>query len=215
MPHFSLLLGEVGIFPKAMWKPWWMTLIGLIFIISCSPRDVLSRRLAADLIAASETFKAPQQFTLQTGVVSNKDYLSPEYLVLQHHGWVSATNTRCPADITPPPCWDVLLTPSGVDTVRPLVSAQDTSRPSFAVPAAKRELVEITGISKQGSAADVEFTWKWIPLNEIGAALYSSDLRYKSTVGFRDFDDGWRVISSSAHSGQPLDDALKNAEPVP
>lgn len=186
-----------------------------LLLTACSPRDVLSRRLAGDLIVASEAFKAPQQFTLQTGVVSNKDYLSPEYLVLQHHGWISATSTRCPADVTPPPCWDVLLTPSGVDTVRPLVSQQDTTRPSFAIPAARRELVEIVGISKQGNAADVEFTWKWIPVNEIGAALYSSDLRYKSTVGFRDFDDGWRVIASPVHSGQPLDDALKNAEPAP
>jgi len=184
-------------------------------LTSCSPRDVLSRRLAADLIAASETFKTPQPFTLQTGVVSNKDYLSPEYLVLQHHGWIAATNARCPADITPSPCWDIVLTPAGVDTVRSLISQQDTSKPSFAIPAAKRELVEITGISKQGSVADVEFTWKWIPLNEIGAALYSSDLRYKSTVGFRDFDDGWRVIAGPVHSGQPLDDALKNAEPAP
>lgn len=192
-----------------------LTLSVALMSIACSPRDVLSRRLAADLIAASETFKAPQQFTLQTGVVSNQDYLSPEYLVLQHHGWISATNTRCPPDLAPSPCWDVLLTPSGVDTVRPLVSQQDTSRPSFAIPAARRQLVEIVGISKQGNAADVEFTWKWIPLNEIGAALYSSDLRYKSTVGFRDYDDGWRVTASAFHSGQALDDALKNAEPAP
>ena len=192
-----------------------VTFVSLLVLAACSPRDVLSRRLAADLIAASETFKTPQQFVLQTGVVSNKDYLSPEYLVLQHHGWISATNARCPADITPSPCWDIVLTPSGVDTVRSLISQQDTSKPSFAIPAAKRELVEITGISKQGNEADVEFTWKWIPLNEIGAALYSSDLRYKSTVGFRDFDDGWRIITSPVHSGQPLDDALKNAEPAP
>jgi hypothetical protein len=187
----------------------------VLLLTACSPRDVLSRRLAGDLIAASDTFKAAQPFVLQTGLVSNKDYVSPEYIVLQHHGWISASNTRCPADITPPPCWDILLTPSGVDTVRPLVSAQESSRPSFSIPAAKRELVEVVGISKQGNVADVEFTWKWIPLNEIGAALYSSDLRYKSTVGFRDFDDGWRVITSPVHPAQTLDDALKNAEPAP
>jgi hypothetical protein len=184
-------------------------------LTACSPRDVLSRRLAGDLIAASETFKASQPFVLQTGLVSNKDYISPEYIVLQHHGWISASNTRCPADVTPPPCWDILLTPAGVDTVRPLVSGQEASRPSFAIPAAKRELVEVVGISKQGNMADVEFTWKWIPLNEIGAALYSSDLRYKSTVRFRDFDDGWRLIRSPIHPAQTLEDALKNAEPAP
>jgi hypothetical protein len=190
-------------------------LAAVLLLTSCSPRDFLTRRLAADLIAASDGFKTPQQFVLQTGVVSNKDYFATEYLVLQHHGWISATNARCPVDLAPPPCWDVLLTPSGVDTVRTLVSAEAASRPSFAIPAAKRQLVEIIGISKQGTSADVEFTWKWIPLNEIGAALYSSDLRYKSTVGFRNFDDGWRVVASPLHSGQTLDDALKNAEPAP
>jgi hypothetical protein len=48
----------------------------------------------------------------------------------------------------------------------------------------------------------------------VGAALYSADQHYVSTVGFRDYDDGWRVLQSAAHSGQSLDDALKNVEPA-
>jgi hypothetical protein len=191
-----------------------ITFAFVALLASCSPREVLSRRLAADLIVQSATFEAPQQFVVQTGVVSNKNYLSPESVVLQHRGWIAATTARCPADLIPGPCWDIVLTPSGVDAVRNLVSTDETSRPAFAIPAARRELVEITGVTKQGSAADVEFTWKWIPLNEIGAALYSSDLRYKSTVGFRNYDDGWRVSASPVRSGQTLDDALKNAEPA-
>ena len=94
-----------------------LSLIGLLLLASCSPRDFLSRRLAADLIAASDPFKTPQQFILQTGVVSNTDYVSPESLVLQHHGWISASGVPCKPGIAPPPCWDVLLTPSGADTV--------------------------------------------------------------------------------------------------
>ncbi len=190
-------------------------LISLLFLVSCSPRDFLSRRLATDLIAGSETFNAPQHFALRTGVVSNKDYVSPEYLVLQHHGWISATTVACPTGLVPPPCWDVLLTPSGVDTVHSLVSADDATKPSIAIPVAKRELVAVTGISKQSNSADVEFTWKWNPLNEIGAALYSGDVHYKSTVGFRQFDDGWRLVQSAAHSGQSIDDALKDGDPIP
>ena len=123
---------------------------------------------------------------------------------------------RAPPASRPPPCWDVLLTPSGVDTVRALVPAEEASKPSFIIPVARRELVAVTGISKQGNLADVDFTWKWVPLNEIGAALYSGDLRYKSTVGFR------RVRRRLASSSKPLrtprqtlDDALKNAEPAP
>lgn len=181
---------------------------------SCSPRDFLSRRLATDLVAASDSFNAPQQFVLRTGVVSNKEYVSPEYLILQRHGWISATSASCPAGVSPAPCWDVLLTPSGVDTVRSLVAAEDASRPSTSIPAAKRELIAVTGISKQGNFADVEFTWKWTPANEVGDALYSGDLHYKSTVGFREYDDGWRIAPTSARPGQTMDDALKNAEPA-
>ena len=185
----------------------------LLLLTSCSPRDFLTRRLATDLIAASGAFKTPQQYILQTGLVSNKDYLAPEYLVLEHHGWVAATNAACPPGVAPPPCWNILLTPSGVDTVRTIVPADEAAKPSFAIPVARRELIAVTGIAKQGGVADVDFTWRWIPLNEIGAALYSSDLPSKSTVSFRDYDDGWRVVQTAPHSGQSLDDALKNAEP--
>jgi hypothetical protein len=186
----------------------------LIFLTSCSPRDFLTRRLATDLIAASNEFNRPQQFVLQIGVVSNKDYTSPEYLVLQHRGWISAASAPCPQGLVPPPCWDVSLTTSGVDTIRAVVPANDTGRSSLTIPAVKRELVAITGISKQGGSADVEFTWKWVPMNEIGAALYSGDMQFRSMVGFRQYDDGWRVIEVTPRPAQSIADALKNAEPV-
>jgi hypothetical protein len=191
-----------------------LILSAALLLVSCSPRDFLTRRLAADLIALSDSFKAPQHFVLQTGIVSGKEYFSPEYLVLQHHGWISATNAPCAAGLTPP-CWDILLTPSGVDTVRSLISSQEASKPAFAIPAAKRQMLEIVGITRQSGAADVDFTWKWVPLNEIGAALYSSDVHYRSTVGFRNYDDGWRVTAGPTHTSQTLDEALKNAEPEP
>ena len=133
-------------------------------LIACSPRDLLSRRLAADLIEGSDTFKAPQAIFLRTGIVSNKDYLSPESLVLQHHGWVSATTAPCPPALVPPPCWDVVLTPSGVETIRPLLAPADAGKPLFSLPAARRELVAVTGVSKQGNVADVDFIWRWQPL---------------------------------------------------
>ena len=181
---------------------------------SCSPRDFLTRRLAADLIATSETFRSQQQFQLRIGVIANKNYLSPDYLALQHHGWISATISPCPPALAPAPCWDVMLTPSGVDTFQSLLAPGDADKQSFSIPAAHRELIAITGIAKQGNVADVEFTWRWIPLNEVGAVFYSRDAHYGSTVGFRCYDDGWRLLESSSHSGQPLDEALKNAEPA-
>lgn len=181
---------------------------------SCSPRDFLTRRLAGDLIAGSSVFKSPQQFWLHTGMVSNQNYLAPEYLVLQKHGWISATAVRCPPQFVPPPCWDVVLTPAGADTFRLFAPPADVDKPSFAIPAATRELLQVTGLSKQGDFADVDFTWRWLPSNEVGAAFYSSDQHYRSTVGFRHYDDGWRLLRGAAHSGQTLEDAFKNAEPA-
>ncbi len=192
-----------------------IALIGsLLLLAACSPRDFLSRRLATDLIAASDSFTTPQKFSVQTGTVSNQDYASPEYLVLEQHGWISATQTRCPTGLGAP-CWDVLLTPAGVETIRTLLPADQADKPLLPIPVAKREFIAVTGITKQGSLADVEFLWKWSPSNEIGAALYSADLRYKSTVGFRNFDDGWHMVQTTPHSGQPLDAALKSAELAP
>jgi hypothetical protein len=191
-----------------------LAIVYAILLSSCSPRDFLSRRLASDLIANSDAFRAQQQFQLRTGVVPNKDYLSPDYLVLQHHGWISGTIAACPAALAPPPCWDVTLTPSGVDTFQSLIAPGDAEKQSFSIPAARRELVAITGIAKQGNVADVEFTWKWSPLNEVGAALYSGDVHYRSIASFRCYDDGWRLTQGASHPGQPLDEALKNAEPA-
>src|ERR1700674_1642367 len=97
-------------------------LLGLILLcLGCSPRDILTRRLDADLISTSDTFKAPQLFWLRTGIVSNQDFSSPDFTVLQHRGWIIGTEHKCPAGVEPPPCWDVLLTPLGVDAIRPLI----------------------------------------------------------------------------------------------
>jgi hypothetical protein len=191
--------------------------LGVLFsAAACSPRDFLTRRLASDLIASSNTFKSTQTFWLRTGVVSNKDYISPEYLVLQRRGWITGAVHPCPPDITPAPCWQVALTPIGVDTFHDLIPDGQTDASYFNVPVARRQLVGIAGISRSGAAADVEFLWKWIPLNEVGAALYAGGVQYKSTVGFRQYDDGWRIIEgSAAKSNQGLDDALKNSEPAP
>jgi len=191
-----------------------LSIASLLLLPSCSPRDFLTRRLAADLIASSETFRTQQQFQLRIGVIANKDYLSPDYLALQHHGWISATVSPCPPALAPPPCWDVTLTPSGVDTFQTLLAPGDADKQSLTIPAARRELIAVTGIAKQGNTADVEFTWKWIPLNEVGAALNPSDIHYQSTAGFLDYDDGWRLIESAPHPNQPLDEALKNADPA-
>src|SRR5712671_3199624 len=101
-----------------------LCLVGLLLLSSCSPRDFLTRRLAADLIASSSTFRATRQFELTTGIISNRDYLAPPYLALQHRGWISGVVARCPPAVAPP-CWNATLTPTGVDTI------QACSRPAM------------------------------------------------------------------------------------
>lgn len=187
----------------------------LIVAPSCSPRDYLTRRLATALIAGSDAFSTPQQFWLRTGPVSNREYTSPEYLVLQRHGWITASNAACPAELTPPPCWDVALTPLGVDAFHDFAKSGDPGKQSFNVPESRRELLSITGISKNGNFADIEFIWQWVPTSEVGAALTAGNLQYKSSVGAKKYDDGWRLTDATgAHTNQTLDDALKNAVPT-
>lgn len=188
--------------------------LALLLLTSCSPRDFLNRRLATDLLLASDAFKTQQKFLLRTGIVPGKEYPSPEYLVLQHHGWVTAAAAPCPVGMLPPPCWNILLTTSGVEALRSILSADEVGKPVITIPVARRELIAVSGISKEGSFADVEFTWHWVPLNEVGGALYSGDLHYRSAVGFRQYDDGWRIVQSIPHPVQTLEDAFKNAEPT-
>src|ERR1700691_1450046 len=191
-------------------------LLAVLFCLGlgCSPRDFLTRRLAADLISASDTFKAPQMYWIRTGLVSNKDFSSPEFLVLQSRSWIIGTEQRCREGIEPPPCWDVALTPLGVDTIRPLISGALPESGPIAIQVAHRELVNVSGISKNGAFADVEFTWHWNPNNQVGAALFDTGVHYRSTVGFRGYDDGWRLVDQNIRSNQPMDDALRNAQPT-
>ena len=186
----------------------------LCLLPACSPRDFLTRRLAADLISASDAFKMPQTFWLTTGIVSNRDFTSPESMVLQRRGWIVGNEAKCPVGVEPPPCRDVVLSPLGVDTIRPLIASGSSGNGPIAIQVAKRDLVAITGISKAGNFADVEFTWRWVALNKVGEALYDSGVHYRSTVAFRSYDDGWRVVTTAVRSNQALDEALRNAEPT-
>jgi len=189
-----------------------LCLICLCLTSGCSPRDFLTRRLATDLISRSDAFREPQAFLLVTGLVSNKDFNSPESLVMQRREWIIGTQTKkCPEGVDPPPCWDVQLTPVGVEAIRPLITNGEDNQP-LALRVAQRKLLAITGISKAGNLADVEFTWQWVPLNPVGAALYDSGVRYRSTVQFRDYDDGWRVMSEKVHAHPTLEEALRNSE---
>jgi hypothetical protein len=186
----------------------------LTSLTACTSRDFLTRHLATDLIANSDSFKASEKFWLRTGTTSNEDYASPEYMVLQRRGWITAASVPCAPDAKVSACWDVALTPLGVGVFRDLIPAGSEQSQYFSVPVARRELVRVTGITKSSGSAEVEFLWKWLPLNEVGLALYAEALQYKSNVTFRLYDDGWRVIEGDLPVSQGMDEALKDSKPV-
>ena len=78
--------------------------------------------------------------------------------------------------------------------MRPFRNAHSRTRGSLlAVPVAE-ELVAVTGIAQAGQLRRRRIDLASGTLNEVGAALYSGDLQYKSVVAFRNYDDGWRII---------------------
>src|SRR6267143_2412207 len=117
----------------------------LCLVSACSPRHFLTRRLATDLISAADAFKAPQVFWLKIGVVSNKDFISPDSLVLQRRGWIIGAQAKCPAGLDPPPCWDVVLSPHGVDTFKSLISESTRGGTVMPIAVVRREIVVHTG----------------------------------------------------------------------
>ena len=125
--------------PSSRWNLRIPSALALLFLMAaCSPRDFLTRRLATDLIAGSDAFKATQKFWLRTGTTSNQDYFSPESMVLQQRGWITAAKVACPPAIAPRPCWDVALTPLGVGVFRDLIPANAAQSQYFSVPVAHR-----------------------------------------------------------------------------
>ena len=108
----------------------------------------------------------------------------------------------------------MVLTPLGVETIRPLISSAMHENGPIGLQVARHELLGISGISKAGNFADVEFTWHWVSINPVGAALYDSGVHYRSTVAFRSYDDGWRVVEQAVPSNPTLEEALRSAQPV-
>jgi hypothetical protein len=103
----------------------------------------------------------------------------------------------------------------GVETFRDLIAREGTPQQFFSVTTARRQLVSVEGIARDGNSAEVDFRWKWIPTNEVGAALSQTGVEFMSSVVFRHYDDGWRVMEGPvSKSQQGMDDALKDAQPA-
>jgi len=174
------------------------------------PPHFLTRRLAADLIAASDTFAAPQQFQLHTGIISNRTIsrrnLSCSSIVAGYRPPKPLVSCSCPAALLgyhAHPFRRGYFSKSHRPRRRRETILQHPRRP----PRTRRHHRH----RQTSQPCDVEFTWRWIPMNEVGAALYSADLHYQSTASFAAMTTAgvWSIASpippnpSTNHSGTP------------
>jgi len=141
-----------------------IALIALLTITACQTvgttddPKVLSRQKAATMIKSSSAFQKTVDIKFE--VQPN----NPQILVARYLGYLDADKP--------------VLTEKG----KQLWRDSNLQVVDYAVPVAYAELVEVTGISTSGNAADAKFTWHWTP-NEVGKALVIDSLEFKALPG--------------------------------
>ncbi len=174
-------------------------------LVACSGTGELTRSGARKLIAESEKFKAP----LAVALKDEDDFrLFPEspdeteqevrarvlriYLsshqtltVLRHLGYVDVNisvaepyQVKTIRGFSTPSPWVFKIEPTLTGKGKELARSQGVTGDQ-AVPLARREVVEITGIRQKDGQAAVDFTWKAIP-TEAGRALDPATDTFKS-----------------------------------
>lgn len=178
-----------------------LLLVCLITIsIGCRNAKELTRSRAAEIISSSHEFKKDAAVTLLpeyrqsltlvgTGSreMSKEEFALRRFMeshadlaVLNHLGLVDfkVRNIEYPDSAATP----VTVTSSLTEKGRTASSRWQQFGGSWVIPKAKKELVEITGLSGgegESKQARVEYTWKWQP-TEVGAYFDISNQAYKS-----------------------------------
>lgn len=176
-------------------------LIGLAMGCSGGPRE-LTRDSARRLIEESERFKAPLVITLKDQKELPLRPNSPDeteqeararvidmhlssnlaLAVLRHLGYaeVRATLVRHARvhDRALPEPWVFNLEPTLTDKGREAAKSQGLAGDK-SVPLARREVVEVTGVRKEGIRGEAEFIWKAVP-TEAGKAFDPTSDTFKS-----------------------------------
>jgi hypothetical protein len=187
--HPSLLLITFNIF--------------IVLAMGCSGRPGdLTRDSARKLIEDSERFRAPLVAALKdqkelplrpdspdeteqearARVIEMHLSSNPTIAVLRHLGYAEVRATlvrhaRVPDRALPEP-WVFNLEPTLTDKGREAAKSQGLTGDK-AVPLARREVVEVTGVRKEGIRGEAEFTWKAVP-TEAGKAFDPSGDTFKS-----------------------------------
>jgi hypothetical protein len=165
-------------------------------LASCGSKE-LNRSSAADVLEASDAFKNPVSITLQPQYrqslalggagsqatpkeeIALKRFLEsrPDLAVLNHLGLVEfkGTNIQYPDSAASP----VTVTATLTDAGKSASGDWQQSGDSWTIPVARRELVEVTGLTGgegESKAARVEYTWRWKPVGiGINFDMTSSD----------------------------------------
>jgi hypothetical protein len=177
-------------------------LLGAVIVISSAAcgSNKLTRSSAAGLIESSEAFRKPvtinllpeyrqsltligegsrdrpkEEFALRRFLESHADLAA-----LNHLGFVEfkVTNIQYPDSASSP----VTVTSALTDKGRSASGQWQQSGDGWTIPIAKRELVEVTGLTGgegESKQARVEYTWKWQP-TEAGASFDVSGQAYRS-----------------------------------
>jgi hypothetical protein len=216
----------------------------------CAGAKQLDRSSARRMIEAAEKFKSPitaamkdeKEFKIFPDSPDETEqavrervlrvYLEshPAVAVLRHLGYVEVQvsvvepprqTVKGSSSTTP---WVLNIEPGLTEKGRALAKSQGLTGDK-AVPLAKRELVEVTGVREQGGQAAAEFTWRAVP-NEAGEALDpSSDtfkglpqelqaaLRKERGIGpfSRAATAGWEEVHKATAGFQKYDDGWRLA----
>jgi hypothetical protein len=198
-------------------------LIAAALFSACGSKQ-LNRSRAADLIKASDEFQKPAAITLSpqydqsvalvgTGSQTTpKDEFAlrrffeshPELAVLNHLGLAEFKVTKIdyPNSASSPVTVAATLTEAGRSASK---DWQQQSGGGWEIPVARRELVEVTGLTGgegESKTAKVEYTWRWRP---VGAGTYFDT----ASADYRKLSDSLRNPG-----GQSFADVLRDAGKV-
>ena len=167
-----------------------------ILMVGCSGGS-LSRSEASSLIEADKNFSKQMEMSIRIETPINKGDLSKSSFdeALVSEGYVTVQNN---------PYVDILhLTDKGQkEAVNWKKSKQLGIIEMYNIPYAKREIVEVIGISEPKSGenfSQAKFSWRPQPGNDIGRAMDKSEFEktFDGEAFFQKFDDGWRVVRIS------------------
>jgi hypothetical protein len=164
-----------------------------IILTNCTGH--LNRSKAAGLISEYPKFSEVLTGDVRLGEVYVMGVLGDDqriYEALKAAGYLQVANQANPL------MHSANLTEKGKKAAAEWETGSGLAGKFYKVPYAKREIVEVTGISEPkegGNTAQAKFTWRLVPLNDIGKAMSLDTKNVEGDAVLQKFDDGWRVVN--------------------